>query len=179
MRNIFLILIFAPAFLFAQNPCGNDIAPRPDTSIGISFGSRGCGFKAPGVDTILTELQDPARLIEWIHQDGYMECGYGYKIYGEYVAEWTSMCKVSHTSRIGLYEVANPGIISIGGNDFYRYLAESIKPDKSKTYNAGHGDAAPAYCGCLRRVTIEQDIVPSKKIEYLYTGKAKPTPTIK
>lgn len=83
------------------------------------------------------------------------------------------MCPTSQTQKIGNYEVAFPGIVTIGGNEFYRYLPESIKPDKNKTYNAGYGDAAPAYCGCLRRVKIEADIVPTKKIVYLYSGKAK------
>jgi len=169
IKTIFLILsTFCASILSAQKPCGNDIAPNPDSSIGISLGSRGCFFNAPGVDTILPELQDPTRLIEWVHQDGYAECSTGYYQDGRYFNESTWMCPHSQTSRIGLYEVANPGIVAIGGNEFYRYLPEEIKPDKNKTYNAGYGDAAPAYCGCLRRVKVVT--------ETLYAGSGKVTP---
>lgn len=171
IKTIFLILSTLCALISsAQKPCGNDIAPNPDSAIGISIGSRGCGFNAPGVDTILPEFQDPTRLIEWIHQDGYAECGTGYYRDGGYVEESTWMCPHSQTSRIGLYEVANPGIVTIGGNEFYRYLPEEIKPDKNKTYNAGYGDAAPAYCGCLRRVKVVT--------ETLYAGSIKVTPVV-
>lgn len=173
MRNIFLILIFAPILSLAQKPCGNDIAPNPDSLVGINLGGRMCRFNAPRVDTLLPEFQDPTRLIEWIHQKGYGDCGTGFFIDGQYVEERRWKCLVSNTSKIGHYEVSNPGLVTISGADFYRYLPESINPDKNQTYDASYGDSAPAHCGCLRRIKIEADIVPTKKIEYLYSGKAK------
>jgi len=170
MRNIFLALIFWPLLSIAQNPCGNDIAPYPDSLVGISLGDRKCRFNAPELDTLLPELQDPERLIEWIHQDGYSDCGTGFYRNGQYVEERRWKCPCSNTSKIGNYGSANPGIVAIGGNEFYRYLPESIKPDKNKTYNAGYGDAAPAYCGCLRRVKVETEI--------LYSGSEIISPVI-
>jgi len=169
IKTIFLTLSTLCALTSsAQKPCGNDIAPNPDTVVAINLGRTGCWFNAPEVDTFLPEIQDPTRLIEWVHQDGHSDCGTGYYRDGWYVEESTWKCQTSQTSRIGLYEVANPGIVTIGGNEFYRYLPEEIKPDKNKTYNAGYGDAAPAYCGCLRRVKVVT--------ETLYAGSGKVTP---
>jgi len=171
IKTIFLILSTLCALTSsAQKPCGNDIAPNPDTVVAINLGRTGCWFNAPQVDTFLPELQDPTRLIDWVHQDGYTECSTGYYQDGMYFNESTWNCPTSQTSRIGLYEVANPGIVTIGGNEFYRYLPEEIKPDKNKTYNAGYGDAAPAYCGCLRRVKVVT--------ETLYSGSINVTPVV-
>lgn len=160
IKTIFLLLsTLYTSLSIAQKPCGNDIAPYPDSLVGISLGDRKCRFNAPEVDTLLQELQDPTRLIEWIHQDGYSDCGTGFYRNGQYIEERRWKCQCSNTSKIGNYESAKPGIVTIGGNEFYRYLPESIKPDKNKAYNAGYGDAAPAYCGCLRRVKVETETI--------------------
>jgi len=167
---IIIAAMLCTSISIAQKPCGNDIAPYPDSLIGISLGDRKCRFNAPELDTLLPELQDLDRFIEWIHQDGYSDCGTGFFRNGQYVEERRWNCPCSITSKIGNYGSANPGIVAIGGNEFYRYLPESIKPDKNKTYNAGYGDAAPAYCGCLRRVKVETEI--------LYSGSGIINPVI-
>ena len=174
MNKIIFLLLLAQA-ISAQTPCGFDIAPKPDSLIGISIGRSGCHFVAPGLDTFLLDFQDPARLIEWIHQDGYSDCGTGTYKDGVYIEESSWKCQMSITYKVGAWQdiTRSSGIIDINGQTFYQYLPDGIYPDKNGTYNAGYGDAAPAYCGCLRRVKIVEDVVPSKKIEYLYFGKAK------
>jgi len=174
MKHIIFLLLFAHA-ISAQNPCGFDIAPEPDTTIGVSFGGRKCRFVAPGIDNGIAVFQDPARLIEWIHQDGYTDCATGTYKDGVYIEESTWKCPISSTWKVIAWQdsTRSTGMIDINGQRFYQYLPDEIKPDKNGTYNAGYGDAAPAYCGCLRRVKIVADVVPSKKIEYLYSGKAK------
>jgi len=170
IKTIFLFTTLFASISIAQNPCGFDIAPKPDSLTGIRLGGSGCRFVAPGIDTAIAVFQDPARLIEWIHQDGYTDCATGTYKDGVYIEESTWKCQMSSTWKVIAWQdsTRSHGMIDINGQRFYQYLPDGIYPDKNGTYNAGYGDAAPAYCGCLRRVMITS--------ETLYAGSGKITP---
>jgi len=169
MKRIFLFVAFAVSatLLYAQKPCGSDISPKPDSLTGISFGRSGCHFVAPGLDTFLSDFQDPKNLIEWVYQKGYTESRTGYYIDGRYEYSAAFMVEASSTSRVSAWNdsTRSTGIIELSGQRFYQYLPDEIKPDKTGLYNAGYGDADPAYCGGLRRVKIPT--------ETLYSGSGR------
>ena len=166
MKQAFLFLLLTVQ-LSAQTNCGNDISSPPRIDNGIQLGSVLCKFTAPGLDTLLTPIQALKNPIEWIHQLGYAEVGIGDRKTGQIEISW--MAPTSHSQKVDAWldpsEIRHPGEIELNGQIFYQYIPEGIVPDKSGTYSVGYGDAAPALCGCLRRVTV--------KTETLYAGKPK------
>lgn len=179
MRNIFLILIFAPFISFAQVPkCdAGDVRPQKMHGGGLWLGEVGCGFKSVVWDN--KPLFDPAQFVYT----------FSVKYYDAYqivdvrtgIVEYTGQSENHSTHFLNDQERDTIGkILIIDGAEYERYMPELGAALKKGNYNGEwEWDVSIAVCGCLRRVTIEQDIVPSKKIEYLYTGKAKPTPSIK
>lgn len=162
MKQILFLLLFAQV-ISAQTDCGSDIAPKE--SGGVYLFGHPCRFKAPGIDTCLTNIKDPKNKIEWVHQNGYSY----YEIVDNNTGhvESSGYNPMSSTSAVGAFQETTraPGEIILNWQRFYQYVPAGIKPDKNGTWDAGYGDAAPAFCGCLRRVEV--------KTETLYAGNAK------
>lgn len=169
-----ILLFFAAIFSAYSAQCQDqpkcnpgDVSPAVMSGGGLRFNIN-CEFKS--VDTF-NVLYDPLQPVDWI--------GGSYMSSFEIVDSRTGIVERSgqnesrHAQNISIDGRDTVGKIVVIGSEYERYMPE-LKGVKNRHYDTGwSGHMEIPTCGCLRRIKIESDIVPTKKIEYLYSGKAK------
>lgn len=158
-----------PVFESDTSKCNNgDVGPDYIPGGTINW-TRPCAFK--NIEEY-RRLFDPLQPIYWVHNNYWAEYGIG-DLSGGYIQR--GHLEASHSENIALYERDTVGdTISVNGMLYQRYMPILANRINHGEYSVGWSDnVALPRCGCLRRITVEKDVIHTKQIEILYAGSGR------